>query len=250
MSDIETNLHEILRDHCRLQRLLMLEKERRGVPKDALVFVGMANVASHWWCTQQAVLKSRANELEFFRACLSDRVGYARHLGIVSKLPSSDDALLDFGKEITLAEVEKLLREKEQKIEERPKRVASTRATLACIDGVDSSGNRTRIFNPDLRPEERKFLEEQAAAKGIRVIDLEEDPKRRGVLPSITGRTVPVHPLELLLAPIHRRRSAGRDHGPVRLRVQDHPASVLPARKKTNRVCAGRPLRVFLPPAQ
>lgn len=182
MSDIETNLHEILGDHSRRQQLLVLEKERRRVPKDALVFVCMADVATHWWCTQQAVLKSLAIEREVFSAYLYDRILYAHRLGLISKLPTRDDALLNAGKEITLADVEKLLGEKEQKANGRVKLLASSRATLVSEDRVDGTGARTRLINPDLPPEERALLEEQAAEEGVRVIDLAEDPKQRGKL--------------------------------------------------------------------
>jgi CRISPR/Cas system-associated exonuclease Cas4 (RecB family) len=180
MRDLETNLHEILRDDSRLQRLLALEKKRRGAPKDALVFVGMADVATHWWCTQQAVLKSRAIEQGVFEAYLHDRILYAHRLGIISKLPTRDGVLLDAGKEITLADVDKLLREEGQKAEERAKLLAGTRARWVSEDRVDSAGARTRLINPDLPPEEREFQEEQAVEEGVRVIDLAEDPKLRG----------------------------------------------------------------------
>jgi hypothetical protein len=180
MNDIEMKVSEILRDSNRLKRLLMLEKERRGVPEDALVFVGMANVASHWWCTQQAVFKSRAFEGAVFSAYLLDRIQYAHRLGLITELPESDDALLDIGKEITLANIQKLFKEKEQKAEERAKRSAVAHVTWVSKGKLNSAGNRIRLINPNLPPEEKQFEEEMAAEEGIRVIDLEEDPKWRG----------------------------------------------------------------------
>ena len=110
MNDIETKVGEILRDSNRLKRLLLLEKERRGVPRDALVFVGMADVAEYWWCPQQAVLTSRAGELDFFSAYLTDRITYAHRLGHITQLPRRNDALLEVGNGITPDDVEKLLR--------------------------------------------------------------------------------------------------------------------------------------------
>src|SRR5438094_397592 len=65
-ADLAHQVHRIFRDEGRLGRLLALEKQRRGIPMGKLVFVGMHNVAQHWWCTQQAVFKSRANEGMFF----------------------------------------------------------------------------------------------------------------------------------------------------------------------------------------
>jgi len=94
----------------KLERLLSLEKERRGLKREKLVFVGMANVAQYYWCAMQAVLKSRKNEPGFFAAYLGDRIQYARDLGLVDRLPESDEALLSVGDEITLSDVEGLLR--------------------------------------------------------------------------------------------------------------------------------------------
>jgi hypothetical protein len=178
MNDIETKVSEILRDSNQLKRLLLLEKERRGVSQDALVFVGIANVANHWWCTQQAVLKSRTVEPDIFAAYLSDRIRYAHRLGLVTELPGSHRGLLDVGSEITLEDVERLLKEKAVEAEDRAKR--SARAHVAAWDRVDKDGRRVRLINPDLPPEEREFFEEMAAAEGVRVVGLEEDPKWRG----------------------------------------------------------------------
>lgn len=177
MNEIETKMDEIFRDSTRLKRLLMLEKERRGVSLDALVFVGMANVAKHWWCTQQAVLKSRAREMEFFSAYLQDRITYAQRLGLISQWPRSDCALLEVGNEITLADVEKLL---EKEVGERAKRSADALSTWVCIDKADKDGKLARLINPDLPPEEKQLQEEMAEAEGIRLMDLEEDPMLRG----------------------------------------------------------------------
>ncbi len=182
MNEIETHLNEIVRDGSRLQRLLTLEKKHRGAPKDALVFVGMADVASHWWCTQKAVLTSRSIEQGVFAAYLHDRILYAHNLGFISKMPKCDDALLDVGKEIALADVEKLFREEGRKAEERAKLLASSRGTWVIEDRVDGSGARTRLINPDLPTEEREFQEKQAEEEGVRVINLAEDPKQRGRL--------------------------------------------------------------------
>jgi CRISPR/Cas system-associated exonuclease Cas4 (RecB family) len=180
MRDIETKVGEVLRDSNRLKCRLMLEKERRGVSQDALVFVGTANVASHWWCTQQAVLKSRAIELVFFAAYLSDRILYAHRLGLVTKLPRSRKALLDVGSEITWEDVELLLKEEADEAENQAKRPAGAHATWLYEDRVEKDGKRKRLINPDLPPEEKQLWEELAAVEGVQVIDLEEDPKRRG----------------------------------------------------------------------
>src|SRR5262249_49739920 len=74
MTDIETSVHELITNKDRLLPLLTLDKVRRGVAPDALVFVGMANVAEQRWCEQKAVLKSRAMETAMFASYLEDRL--------------------------------------------------------------------------------------------------------------------------------------------------------------------------------
>ena len=93
-----------------------MEKRRRG-REGRLVFVGMANVASYYWCTMKSVLHSRAKEEGFFEAYLSDRLEYSFRLGLIDEIPRSDKKLLEVGDEITFNDVEKLLREKAQKME-------------------------------------------------------------------------------------------------------------------------------------
>jgi hypothetical protein len=86
---------ELLTDAGRMARLLALEKARRGA--DRLVFVGASNVASVRWCPMQAVLKSIIDEPMFFAVYLHDRLLYARLLGLIDDLPSTDEGLLDAG---------------------------------------------------------------------------------------------------------------------------------------------------------
>ncbi|MEM4004159.1 MAG: hypothetical protein QXM43_00825 [Desulfurococcaceae archaeon] len=57
-----------------LEKLLLLEKKKRGVGEDELVFVGMANVSSYYWCAAKSFLISKAEELKFFHAYLYDRI--------------------------------------------------------------------------------------------------------------------------------------------------------------------------------
>jgi hypothetical protein len=180
MSGIQAELRNLLQDEQRLRHLLTLEKQRRGVPKDDLTFVGMANLASHWWCAQQAVLTSRARELDFFAAYLSDRILYGHRLGMVSKLPDNDKALLDVGSEITSEDVEQLLKEEAGKLQNRVKRLAGVNALWVCEDSTDKDGKRIRLINPELPAAEKRLWETLAAEEGIRVIGLEEAPKRRG----------------------------------------------------------------------
>lgn len=95
----------------RLQKLLVLEKERRGVSADSLVFVGMHNIAQYFWCAMYAVLKSRRNELVFFAQYLEDRIAYSQELGLIEQIPRSDSALLRVGNDISHEDVEFILRQ-------------------------------------------------------------------------------------------------------------------------------------------
>jgi hypothetical protein len=181
MNDIEIQVNEILGDSNRWKGLLRLEKRRRGVPQEALVFVGMANVASHWWCTQKAVFTSRASELDLFAAYLLDRIVYAHRLGLVMHLPRSDDALLDVGKEITLADVQNLLKAEQHKVEERASHFAGDHATWLCQESMDIDDKRSRLINQDLPAGKKEYCEDLAAVGGVRVIGL-DNPKRRGMI--------------------------------------------------------------------
>ena len=46
--------------------LLRLEKRRRGVSEDKLLFVNAANLASFWWCAQKSLLHTREIEPDIF----------------------------------------------------------------------------------------------------------------------------------------------------------------------------------------
>ena len=173
MKDIEAKITELLGDRKRMRSLLLLEKARRGARRDSLLFIGMANIAQYYWCAMQAVLKSKSNELEFFGAYLYDRILYSHCLGLIDKLPKSEEALLDIGKEITFDDVQKLLREEA----ERAKGIS---VTFAVTELIDEHSARVMVINPDLPPELRKQFEMDAKRKGIRIADLEELPKLRG----------------------------------------------------------------------
>jgi hypothetical protein len=158
-----------------LERLLSLEKERRGVNRGKLVFVGTANVAQYYWCAMQAVLRSRKNELLFFISYLDDRTQYARDLGLIDRLPESDEALLSVGDEIAFGDVEGLLREKAERFRDVSGAVLAT-------ETIDEHGKRVMVINPyvPLSPQSRERLERDAKAKGIRIANLEELPKVQG----------------------------------------------------------------------
>jgi len=118
MSDID--LSPILDDSRRVKRLCRLEKKRRGVRAGSLVFVGIHNVARHWWCTQEAVLKSQENEDQFFAAYLVDRLELAQKRGLIKKLPRGDDAILDAGSGLSFSDAQSCFKKEHREIS-RPK---------------------------------------------------------------------------------------------------------------------------------
>jgi CRISPR/Cas system-associated exonuclease Cas4 (RecB family) len=103
-------------DPVNLKRLLYLEKRRRGVSQDKLVFVGIANIAHLYWCGAKAVYKSRKYELMFFWEYLVDRVYYSALLGYIDKPPQREEDLLLCGGLIKREDVEKLLNENYSKL--------------------------------------------------------------------------------------------------------------------------------------
>ncbi|MEM2498242.1 MAG: hypothetical protein QXK12_06650 [Candidatus Nezhaarchaeales archaeon] len=92
------------------RELLKTEKRRRGLEEDRLVFVGMANVANYYWCAVKSLLNSRKEEEKFFGSYLYDRVRYSYALGKTRKLPRTPEELLEMGDDISLEDVESLLR--------------------------------------------------------------------------------------------------------------------------------------------
>lgn len=92
-----------------LEKLLLLEKERRGVGEDKVVFIGMSNVSSYYWCAAKSLLQSRAEELNFFYAYLHDRILYSKELGLIDEIPSRDEELLEVGSNISFKDIERLL---------------------------------------------------------------------------------------------------------------------------------------------
>ncbi|HET8581267.1 MAG TPA: hypothetical protein VFL98_02260 [Candidatus Paceibacterota bacterium] len=166
LGSISTNI-----EPKRLKRLLALEKERRGVAEDKLVFVGIANLASYYWCAMHSVLKSRADEAMFFGAYLADRIRYSKELGLIRSLPRTDAELLRVGEEITFEDVEKLLAK-------RP--VASSDVSLDAYSFGDSNGGMQMVINPNVSAERRKSLESDARRNKLKITDLEKVPIVRG----------------------------------------------------------------------
>jgi hypothetical protein len=153
------------------RKLLVTEKRRRGVGPEQLVFVGIHNLAQYWWCAQYAVLKSRANEIEFFRAWALDRLQYGRALGHFDADATLADAI-ELGGAITTAEVEHLLARSEAVGDDRIER-----ATPPYI-GI----NGVAYVDPTINSKMRERAEELAAAAGLQIARGVEPPFIRGLL--------------------------------------------------------------------
>ena len=109
----------------------------------------------------------------FFAAYLDDRINYGGRLGLIKKLPQDDEGLLDVGHELTLAEVQRLSERNENKV---------PAVTFVSEERIDKNGKRRVFINPDLGEEERKHFEEEAKAKGAKMISVSnlDNPLERG----------------------------------------------------------------------
>jgi hypothetical protein len=173
MNDFLSGVERLASDDRRLGGLLALEKRRRGVVGDRLLLVGVSNIAGVRWCPVKAVLKGRAEELMFFAAYLTDRLVYAHILGLIRDLPHDDQDLLKAGEEVGLADVECLLRRLPLRPEPQP---------WAYREAVGPGGEAAWVLNPSLSAAEQARHRDLASRAGVRVLDLEDDPKLRGLV--------------------------------------------------------------------
>jgi CRISPR/Cas system-associated exonuclease Cas4 (RecB family) len=174
MDRVELEIDRLMKNDV-LERLLLLEKKKRGVERDKLVFVGMANVANYYWCAIKSILQSRRNELLFFGAYLHDRLLYSLKLGFINKLPQNERELLMVGEEITYEDVEKLLKEEVCNN-------SSVHVDWKAVIITGKNGDRVVVVNPMLPIDEREYYESLARSKSMKVADLEEFPMIRGEL--------------------------------------------------------------------
>jgi len=170
----------------RLRKLLLLEKERRGIHHSKLAFAGMANIAHYWWCAMQSVLKSVERESEFFGAYLIDRLLYSYQLGYITVLPRKTEAWLEIGSQITFDEIETLLREKAGKADKLLKGAKGEKeigARLVSFNTIDDDGNVITLLNPMLSSEEKEHFAAEARARGSHAVSWDSTslpPKFRG----------------------------------------------------------------------
>ncbi|MCK4307370.1 hypothetical protein KAW50_03980 [candidate division WOR-3 bacterium] len=211
--EIELKIGKVLGG--KLEDFLLLEKKRRGIDKDKLVFIGMANIAKYYWCAMKSLFESRELELAFFGSYLYDRLLYSFRLRLIDKLPKNKEKLLEIGNEITFNDIEKLLKRKDKLIHpeklrdtdksRRDKKISEKKLLEMSVElafseefleegekiglhylwdsaviTTDKDDNNIIVINPDIPPEERELFEDTAKSKGIRVANVEEFPILRG----------------------------------------------------------------------
>jgi CRISPR/Cas system-associated exonuclease Cas4 (RecB family) len=93
--------------------------------------------------------------------------------GLIRDLPHGDHDLLEAGAEVNMADVERLLR----RLPARPEREA-----WAYQEAVGPGGEVVWVLNPDLSAADRSRYYELASCAGVRVLDLEDVPKVRGLV--------------------------------------------------------------------
>jgi len=143
---INAHLRSLVPDEKALKKLLYLEKERRQVSKDELVFLGMAGVADYFWCAMKSLYKSRQNEPGFFGSYLYDRIDYSLRLGLIDKLPKSHPKLLEIGNNIGFSDIERLLKERAEKTDKQGIELAGIEITYKDGSRLGYSGEGEEVF--------------------------------------------------------------------------------------------------------
>src|SRR5262245_27075783 len=98
-------MHFLFEDEALLKRLMTVEKARRGVPKNKLLFIGASDVAGQGWCSMRAVLTAGYEEVGRFGQYLYNRLRYARGLGLFRAWPRNPKSLLYIGEWLSFARV-------------------------------------------------------------------------------------------------------------------------------------------------
>jgi len=190
---LEQKVRTLVSDKDAIYRLLTFEKDRRGLSSKELVFVGTATVAMYHWCPTKSYMLSRINELKYFTIYLQDRILYSYRLGYINEIPGKlEEKVLDIGNNITLKDVEKILKEKSVKLEEQLKsnitswtgeegyKVTVIERSLAIIH----YGNiKLAYINPTLKYSVRKKFELKAEELNALIVDFDSfPPKIRGIV--------------------------------------------------------------------
>jgi CRISPR/Cas system-associated exonuclease Cas4 (RecB family) len=165
MSEIANQIEEIIDQ--RLDRLLLIEKERRGVSENSLVFIGMANIADLHWCGMQSVLRSRRDEDMYFASYLYDRLLYSYALGIIEKLPRQNKRLLEIGNEVTQAQIERLLKKLPQRKRARRIEPEKVRSELQKLSWKERGVEAERLLSESYRSIRWNFEWDKYVAVGV-----------------------------------------------------------------------------------
>ena len=93
-------LHEKVAIRLALQehdftKLMELEKERLGLGRDRLVFIGVADLAAFWYCAYRSLLSQRETELGYFMNYVLHRLSCAAELGYLARARRAGDRLLE-----------------------------------------------------------------------------------------------------------------------------------------------------------
>ncbi len=152
----------------KLLELLMIEKKRRNLKANKLVFLGMANLANYYWCAMKSYYKSKEGEEMFFGAYLVDRIMYALQLDYIKKIPKNPIELLEIGSQISLKDIEKILHKRN--VVEKNINIITTH-NIIVENGVEKI-----VVNPNLDENEKKFIIEEAKSNNIEIIDAEKHP--------------------------------------------------------------------------
>ncbi|MGB9693279.1 MAG: hypothetical protein ACPLYF_00380, partial [Fervidobacterium sp.] len=160
-----------------VRKFLDAEKQRRGVSLGDLVFIGMADTASFYWCPMKSLLANIDMEPQFFASYLHDRLLYALKLGYTKTLPKTVKEILLVGEEITFDDVEKLLKDKENRELEKP-------PPYVTLSARTPKGHvKVMVLNPSLSPELKTKLTKIAEKKRFKIVSFDDaPPKLRGAV--------------------------------------------------------------------
>jgi len=155
-----------------IRKLLELEKRRRGVNAEELVFIGMADIANFYWCAMKSLLNNREMEPAFFASYLYDRLLYSLELGYIKRIPRDERKLLLIGDEIDFNDVKRLLKESQKENLGKP--------PLYITFSIDTPQGifKFMVLNPKLSPELKKKFTRLAKKKGVRILSLEDAPAK------------------------------------------------------------------------
>lgn len=111
MTELAKEALKYINNEENLKKLLLLEKKRRKISKDDLCFICTSNISGYWWCDIRSYYLSRCDERKLFGVYMYDKIRYAEELGLIENLPEDKKKWLDIGNEITLKDINRLLRE-------------------------------------------------------------------------------------------------------------------------------------------